>query len=478
LNGWESVFAVFLVCVATAMASPAQTFTTLANFDGANGDFPFYMSLVQGTDGNLYGTTFLGGVNTNSMCNFSGTEHTCGEIFRITPSGALTTLYSFCLLANCADGSNPAAGLVAATDGNLYGTTGAGGTSGGGTVFKITLSGTLTRLYSFNGIPDGNDPQAALVEGTDGNFYGTTGEFGASTYGTVFKISPSGTLTTLHSFSGHDGAFPIGALVQGIDGSFYGTTSGRGQGSNGSKYGTIFKIAPGGKFATLHDFAGVPTDGQTPYSALVQAADGNFYGTTPGGGNLNEGIVFAIAPDGTYSVIHNFAGSDGAFPFAGPVLGPDGNFYGSTTEGGGANNAGTLYEITPAGALTTLHIFDVLDREPLYHGLAQATNGTFYGTTNADGTGSDGTVFSLSVGLAPFVETLPTAGRVGQVVKILGSNLTGATSVTFNGTAAAFTVVSHSYIKTTVPTGATTGTVQVTTPSGTLVSKVAFRVVG
>jgi len=173
---------------------------------------------------------------------------------------------------------------VLSTDGNLYGTTRSGGPYDGGTVFKITPSGTLTTLYSFcaqAGCPDGAGPCAGLIQATDGNFYGTAGAFGASEYGTVFKITPSGTLTTLHSFMGHDGVFPIARLVQGTDGNFYGTTSGNGEGSNAHKYGSIFKITPTGQFITLHAFAGTPTDCQTPYSALVQAADGNLYGTTP-----------------------------------------------------------------------------------------------------------------------------------------------------------------------------------------------------
>src|SRR5690242_18060429 len=198
LSIWKT--ACIACVILTAISSSAQTFTSLADFDGPNGDFPYLMSLVQGTDGNLYGTTYLGGANAS------------GEVFKITPSGLLTTMYSFCTQPNCTDGSNPAAGLVLSTDGNLYGTTRSGGPYDGGTVFKITPSGTLTTLYSFcaqAGCPDGAGPCAGLIQATDGNFYGTAGAFGASEYGTVFKITPSGTLTTLHSFMGHDGVFPI-----------------------------------------------------------------------------------------------------------------------------------------------------------------------------------------------------------------------------------------------------------------------------
>jgi uncharacterized repeat protein (TIGR03803 family) len=192
--------------------------------------------------------------------------------------------------------------------------------------------------------------------------------------------------------------------------------------------GTVFKITAGSKLTTLHSFDG--TDGADPYGGLVQATNGNFYGTASGGGS-------------------------------------SGNCIGG---------CGTVFKIRPAGKLTTLHGFAGADGELPEAGLVQATNGNFYGTTANGGTLGEGTVFSLSVGLGPFVETRPTFGKAGATVVILGTNLTGATSVSFNGTAAKFTVVSKSEIKTTVPTGATTGKVKVTTPKRTLTSNLVFRV--
>ena len=212
----------------------------------------------------------------------------------------------------------------------------------------------------------------------------------------------------------------------------------------------------------------------------MQGTDGKFYGATYSGGpSGSNGTVFSITASGMLMTLYNFCSqsncSDGRGPWAGLLQGTDGMFYG-TTEQGGHDNAGRIFSITPTGTLTTLHKFMITDGENSYGGLIQDTNGTFYGTTAAGGANFAGTVFSLSVGLGPFVEANPTAGRVGKAVRILGTNLTGTTSVTFNGTAATFTVVSSSEITTTVPTGATTGTVKVVTPGGTLSSNVNFTV--
>ena len=203
-----------------------------------------------------------------------------------------------------------------------------------------------------------------------------------------------------------------------------------------------------------------------------------------GGGAHGHGTVFRITPSGTLTTLYSFcsqsACTDGATPYAGLIQATDGNLYGTTAGGGARNNDGTVFKITPTGTLTTLHRFcfqsGCADGAGPLSGLIQATDGNLYGTTDAGGVDGFGTVFRLNVDLGPFVETLPASGKVGAAVKILGTNLTGATSVSFNGTGAAFEVVSASEISTTVPTGATTGTVQVVTPDGTLSSNVPFRV--
>jgi len=471
LSLYRTICFVCVFCAAISIASAVGTFRSLVSFDGSDGDVPSG-SLVQGLDGNFYGTT-AGGGGTNGY----------GTFFKVTPGGKLTTLHIF----DYAEGP-PYAGLALAADGNFYGTTYGGGVNHIGSVFKVTAGGKLTTLHSFNGT-DGANPSVALVQASDGNLYGTTSDGGLGGYGTVFKITPTGILTTLHRFDGTDGDGASG-LVQATNGNFYGTTAGGGTSSAcimGTSCGTVFEINPAGKLTTLHSFNG--TDGGNPYAGLVQAANGNFYGTTSSGGTSDAcydgcGTIFEITPAGNLTTLHSFDGSDGSDPGAGLVQATDGNFYGTTYQGGASANCshgcGTMFEITPAGTLTTLHSFDSTDGQGP-NGLVQATNGSFYGTTGTGGTsecvfGGCGTVFSLSVGLGPFVEALPTSAKVGAPVTILAGNLTGSTSVTFNGTPATFTVVSKSEIKTSVPKGATTGKVRVKTPHGTLTSNVNFRV--
>ncbi len=263
----------------------------------------------------------------------------------MTPSGALTTLYRFCSQTNCSDGAYPRDGLVQGTDGNFYGTT-------DGTVFKITPSGTLITLHSFAG-SDGRGCWAGLVQASDGNFYGTTPYGGASDHGTIFKITASGALTTLYSFCSQsncaDGRMPLnGELVQAWDGNFYGTTYAGGA----SDHGTIFKITASGALTTLYSFCSQSNcaDGTFPLDGLVQASDGNFYGTTPYGGTSQNcgsygcGTVFKITPSGMLTTLHSFDGGDGATPYARLIQANDGNFYGTTEEVGAFGN-GTVFRL-------------------------------------------------------------------------------------------------------------------------------------
>jgi uncharacterized repeat protein (TIGR03803 family) len=480
LSWGTTACAVFVVCAATAITLPAQV-TTLFTFDGTHGASP-YAGLVQATDGDLYGTTWGGGAKN------------AGTVFKITPAGILTTLYSFCSQTNCTDGAEAEAGLFQAANGDLYGTTFYGGSHNHGTVFRITPTGTLTTLYSFcsqSGCADGDLPLARLVRAANRDLYGTTTSGGTHDGGTVFKITPSGTLTTLYSFCSQsactDGLQPVAGLVQLADGDFYGTTQYGGANSSG----TVFKITPSGTLTTLYRFvcsqSGCP-DGVDPTAGLVQAANGDLYGTTQlGGANSYGGTVFKITPSGTLTTLYSFCSQgsypncpDGAQPFAGLRQAADGDLYGTTQFGGANSYGGTVFKITSSGTLTTLYSFcsqsGCPDGTGPYPGLVQDTNGDFYGTTFSGGSAGDGTVFRLSVGLGPFVKMRPPFGEVGAAVKILGTNLTSATSVSFTGTAAVFTVVSPSLITTTVPAGASSGKVQVVTPSGTLSSSAVFRV--
>jgi uncharacterized repeat protein (TIGR03803 family) len=489
---------IFLLWAAAAVALPAQTFKTLWTFGDFEpyGENPFNVSLVQGTDGNYYGTTFFGGEN-----EFHGNDG--GTVFKITPDGTPTTVYSFCAQDNCADGEGPFAGLVLGTDGNFYGTTRDGGATVGctttpincGTVFKVTPGGVLATLHSFTGNFDGSAPLSALVQGTDGSFYGTTSTGGVGKRGTIFSVTPSGSLKTLHNFGIETAYNSNGTLLQASDGNVYGTTE---FGGDPNDFGTVFKLTPAGQYTTLYTFCSLDAcaDGRYPLAGLIQGTDGDLYGTTEfGGASMNCaggaecGTVFKITLQGALTTLFSFDESDGAYPDGPVIQATDGNFYGMTVAGGTGtclyNNevpgCGTIFEVTPDGILTTLYYFS---QSQSYGygginggGLLQATNGIFYGTTAFGGTYQGGTIFSESVGLGQFVESVPTSGKVGSNVTILGTFLTGTTSVTFNGTPATFTVNSKSEIKTTVPVGATTGTIQVVTPrSGTLSSDVPFTV--
>jgi uncharacterized repeat protein (TIGR03803 family) len=532
-TGWWRRFGILglqlcLFWAATAMLSPAQDekpapdsvkFTTLVEFNGTDGGNPT-AAPVQGLDGNLYGTA----VNGGSGCT-SPPPPGCGTFFKLTPSGTLTTVYNFCpgVWPLCADeGAYPLSSLTLGTDGNFYGFTGNGGTgaycpSGPagycGTSFEITPGGALTTLYNWCSEPNCADgyinefsglTQGALIQGTGGNFYGATVGGGAYGAGTVFKLTPSGVLTTLYSFCAQsgcpDGQSPLG-LVEGSDGNFYGTTQ------LGGAYGqgAVFKLTPSGALTTLYSFcaqSGCP-DGAKPPALLIHGVDGNFYGTTTQGGSEAAchstvgsrppypcGTLFQITPEGTLTTIYNFCSApddcpNGSSPFGALVQATDGNFYGEMSSGG-TDGYGTIFRITPQGGAATLYSFDY-NVTGFGYGLVQATNGSLYGATWGGGigsiggsvcsTGTCGTLFSLSVGLGPFVETLPTSSKVGAQIKILGTDLTGATSVSFNGVEAPFEVISHSLISATVPEGATTGFVTVTTSAyTTLKSNLRFQV--
>ncbi len=471
-DSWKEIAVLLAICTAALLTlsgtSSAQIFRLRHAFNGTDGANP-YTGLVQGTDGNLYGTTIDGGVSGG------------GNVFKLTRGGKVTSLYDFCSQPVCADGQYPVTVLIEGPNGNFYGTTQSGGPDDDGTVFKITPTGTLTTLHSFNG-NDGAAPYGSLMLAANGDFYGSNSVGGTFGAGTIFTITPNGVLTTLYSFCSRggctDGQFPAGQLIQGSDGNLYGVTHAGGSYANCSVdgCGTIFKMTLSGKLTTLHTFDG--TDGEYPYGGLIDDGNGLFYGTTAAGGVGSDGTVYTITSSGAFNTLYSFSGPDGAEPYA-MLLGSDGNFYGTTLYGygDGPYPRGSVFEITPGGTLTNLHTFDGRHGKNPYSGLVQDTNGTFYGTAYFGGHDGDGIIFTVSTGLAPFVELQPTSGNVGVEVTLLGTNLKGATAVSFNGTPAAFTVVSTSEILTNVPAGAKTGTVAVSTPkNGTLKSNIAFRV--
>ncbi|WP_157572459.1 choice-of-anchor tandem repeat GloVer-containing protein [Nevskia soli] len=381
----------FLICL-SAQASPTVE-STLYSFGATTSDGTGpEAALIQGSDGNFYGTTVGGGTGR------------AGTVFKLTPAGVETVLYSFGSNAANNDGAYPYSSVIQASDGNFYGTA-TGGTHGtGGAVFKVTPDGIETLLHFFNpqDLTDGNTPQAALVQGRDGNFYGTTnyggknnrdpeGDFGD---GTIFKITADGTETVLYSFgsSSVDGRTPIGTLILGSDGNFYGTTQYGGAHDNG----TVFKVTPSGVETVLYSFGDRNADGAQPFAGLVQGNDGNFYGTAQYGGanaSINDGkgggIVFKVTPAGVESVLYSFGGSgaNDANPQAPLVQGNDGNFYGATTY-----NGGLVFELTPDGTETVLSNFKA---SPL-SGLIQGKDGNFYGTGAGGGTKNFGMVFRLT----------------------------------------------------------------------------------
>jgi uncharacterized repeat protein (TIGR03803 family) len=283
-------------------------------------------NLLRDEQGNLYGSDAAGGMFGN------------GAVFKLTPSGTFSLLYSF---TGGADGKYPNDGLVADEQGDLYGTTGLGGANGQGVVFKITPAGTEEVLYSFTGGSDGGQPWGRLLRDAQGNLYGTTYADGGLqlSFGVVFKLTPAGTETVLHSFTGHsDGGHPNGDLTADSQGNLYGTTPA----INKGPHGTVFKVTPQGSLTVLHTFSG--PDGFDPRSGLLMDASGNLFGTTFSGGTSGDGVVYELTPHGVESVLHSFSGSDGSFPVGGLVFDQNGNLYGTTAYGGTFND-GVVFKL-------------------------------------------------------------------------------------------------------------------------------------
>lgn len=442
----------------------AQTYSLITDFNSNPNDPMFSGIIAQGRDGNFYSTapdTWTDGL---------------GTIFKITPDGELTVLYRF----SGVDGQATHSGLTLGTDGYLYGTTALGGLYGNGTIFKITTAGVLTTLYHFTGGNDGGQPGAPPIEGSDGNFYGTTTMGGAvGNTGTIYKLTPSGTLTTLHSFPLVQGTigYPYGngALLQASDGQLYGTTFyGGSNPCGGFGCGTIFRISHSGRFKTLYNFDGV--HGANSFGPLIEGSDGNFYGVAASGGSVSGqiGVAFKMTPAGVLSVLHNFTdGSDGGNEVGGIMQATDGYLYGANNLGG-ANGWGVLFRISTSGDFAVLHDFASDSGASPQVTLLQHTNGTLYGDTAV---GWPGGFYSMDVGLAPFVRFLPASRKVGAWVEFLGQGFTGTTAVSFNGTPATrFIVKSDTYLTAKVPVGASTGFVTITSPSATLTSNRKFIV--
>jgi uncharacterized repeat protein (TIGR03803 family) len=397
----------FLLLALVAYA-PAQTYTESAIYSFPASTTLFPNQLIQASDGNLYGTTQNGG------------SHGSGMLFKVTPTGKFATIFNFCdQVMGCSNTGFPVTPVTQGSDSNFYGTTFDGGPNDDGIIYKITPSGSFSTLYTFcsqTDCHDGFQPEAGLILGSDGNFYGTTVSGGPNPTvggGTLYKITPSGTYTVLHNFCGQggasctDGSGPL-TLVQGSDGNLYGVTN-----SGGAyAYGTIFKLTPAGGFTKLYDFCGPSnpclSDEQPAPSALVEGTDGNFYGVTYQDGAYGYGSVFRITPSGAFTKLYDFCGpssstcTDGFGPYA-LTAASDGNFYGATLTGGMSENAGTFFQLTTAGSLTQLLTFcsafnpydECPDGSSPQASPIQASDGSFYGAAFG-GKFFEGVIYSIA----------------------------------------------------------------------------------
>jgi uncharacterized repeat protein (TIGR03803 family) len=461
--------------------STSGTETTPYSFSGPDGNYPFF-GLTLGSDGNFYGSTSLGGSSN------------LGVVYKITPAGAITVLHNF---TNTGDGTEPNSPPVEGVDGNYYGTT---NLLPGSVVYKVTPAGVFTTLHTMTSA-DGYDG-GGLIRGSDGSFYGASYYGGTNNDGTIFKVSSNGVYTVLYNFNGTDGSEAFAPPVQGTDSKFYGMTSGGGSANDG----VIYRFTTSGAYTVLHNFTAA-TDGGTPHAALVQATDGNFYGATTVGGSLSGGTLFKITPAGVFSVVYNFNPNDGtgSDPESTLTQHTNGLLYGDTyySEGGDyglvyslnigakafARLAATSGMVAASVGIfgqgfnsTTVVKFDgvqatgVMRQGTTYltvHVPAGALTGSVTITTGSTTLTSNG-IFKVVPKVTSFT---PASGPVGTPVVITGVSLTQASAVKFGGIAATtFTVNSDTQITATVPTGALTGKISVTTKGGTANSSTSFTV--
>jgi len=451
-----SLTAVFALALLLPTSALGQTVTTLQNFNGSNGANPYLGALTQGRDGNLYGTTYSGGA--------SG----IGTVFRFNRAdNHIAVIHSFA----GSDGSSPAGGVTLDTDGYYYGTTNYGGSAGLGVLFRINSSGVYTVLHSFLGGRDGENPDSAPIDASDGNLYGATTGGSPGVPATIYKYTRAGVYSVVSTFDSTTGTGVTG-LVQGSDSMLYATADSGGAGNCGS----IVELTLTGVVKQVHSFnCERDGGGVNPVAPLVEAADGNYYGTTPVGGTNDFGVLFRMRPGLGELVMHTFASSGVRFPQGGLVQGTDGNLYG-VSENAGNLEGGILYSFNPS-TLAYAELYQFTGVQAFTAPLMQHTSGVFYGPSWVDGFHNEGFIYSVNMGLGPFVAFVRAVGLVGGTAEILGQGLTGATGVSFNGVAAtSFTVVSDTYMTAVVPSGATSGAVAVTTPGGTLTSNVSFKV--
>jgi uncharacterized repeat protein (TIGR03803 family) len=366
-----------VVFMSMALAQ-AQTFTTIYNFTGGSDGGNPSAGLIQDPGGNLYGTTVNGG---------SGHYYNYGVVFELDPVGTETVLHNF---GGYPDGGGLETPVVRDNAGNIYGTTSSGGNDCG-VVFKIDSVGSESVLHTFTG-SDGCGPLQGLVRDKAGNLYGTTAPqlcTDCSGYGTIFKVDNKGNFTLLHTFTGRssDGLFPYyGHLTMDKSGNLYGVTWGGG--AHG--YGVLYEFSRSGKFIVLHSFNNSSSDGCYPYGSVLMDEAGNLYGTTSGCGSYYYGTIWKVSARGKETILHNFAGtpSDGCTPYAGVARDSKGNLYGVTTACGANFYYGAVYELSAKGKFTLLHSFDGTDGYYPLGEVWRTTDGTLFGTTYYGGTGN------------------------------------------------------------------------------------------
>jgi len=459
--------------------TPAGAFTDLHDFSFSDGAGP-QGGLSLALDGNFYGTTYQGGT------------HSRGTIFRITPAGAFTSLYSF---NGTTDGAYPRIPPVMAQDGNLYGVT---GDDTNAVLYKLSSAGAFSVVGTL-----ATKSYSPLLLGIDGNLYGTT--LGGGTYnsGTVFQFSPSAkTIKTLFSF--HTEWSPQGPLIQGVDGALYGTTGSGGTGDGGC----VFRVTTSGSYKAIYQFTvSGTTDGRYPQTGVVQGSDGFLYGVASDGGAFGLGTLFKVSTSGIgFQDLYDFQAATGDTPSSALLLHTNGTLYGETFHGGTHVAYGTVFSFTnklkPFTAPLVFHSAKVGGSVSLLgQGFTTATAVNFGATAAtftvksdtflvakpaAGSTTAQITVKEPSGNLLTFQKFkivpsitgfTPTSGPVGTQVTITGMSLSQATSVKFGGVkATTFTVNSNTQVTATVPSGAVTGKISITTPGGTASSASVFTV--
>lgn len=411
-NAIYSVSSTGAVLTVLPVTTPGAAGSNIYSFPGTIGGVFPYAGLIQAKDGYLYGTTEAG-----------GTEYV-GVIFRTTLSGGVSTLYNF--TNGPGAGANPYGGLLQDTNGSFYGTTSAGGSNYYGTTFRmLSNAATVTTLYGFEDDTDGAYPYDSLIQGSDGNLYGTAQQGGSNAYGSVFKMTTNGVVTSIYGFTaGNDGAYPYGGLIQGRDGKLYGTALEAG--SNG--YGTVFSLTTKGVLTTLVAFN--YTNGAYPEAGVIQGTDGGLYGTTYYGGSNGYGTVFRVTTNGVLTTLCSFNSTNGSEPIAALVQGTDGNLYGATSSGGIAG-WGVAFRVTTNGIFTPLLSFNGFNGADPEGALVQANDGNFYGTTAQGGTGfnpsaggGNGTIYRLTVPI--FISNSITAPSAIACLNYTGAGISNA----------------------------------------------------